>query len=229
MHLENAISLAEPAAERGSVTVRFLDELAKEIDLADTAVRSAFSSSEADSEHYANAVVGRLACVPGVSASGTSGDPDFWLPWTGFREARSIIRGAPIARGTLSRNRFKFPSERAPDPMLLHRHGGGALPDPELVPPLFDDADDVPSDMVSTRWLSNGISYLSDTQSGPRTRCWWHCLAHTLVISGGGLSGLLTRAPTLRRLQFVLRSVISSWSGALRSACDRCNSYRPSA
>ena len=33
VHLENAISLTEPAAERGSVTVRFLDELAKEITL----------------------------------------------------------------------------------------------------------------------------------------------------------------------------------------------------
>ena len=113
-HLVNAVPSTEPAAERGSVTVRFLDELAKQIDLEDTAVRSAFSSSEADSEHYANAVVGRLASAPGVSAAGTSGDPDFWLPWTGFREARSIIRGAPIARGTLSRNKFIFNGERAP-------------------------------------------------------------------------------------------------------------------
>jgi len=116
--------------DRGLFTVSLLNTLAREVDLEDTAVRTAFGSSAADSEHYATAIAGHLASSPGVAAC-TSGDPDFWLPWTGFRQARTIVRGAPIARGTLTRNRFRFPGERLENPHLLGHISSEALPNPE--------------------------------------------------------------------------------------------------
>jgi len=63
-------------AQRGLVSVSFLNDLVLEVDLEDTAVRNAFGCSAADSEHYATAIAGHLASAPGVAAC-TSGDPGF--------------------------------------------------------------------------------------------------------------------------------------------------------